>query len=666
MNNKLSIITLVLLTNFFGDNAYSQANTFEPSPSPIFNIPQPKPNILMLFDDSNSMNNRDVYIPEHAYGFGLPKCDLSGDVISTVNADPNVLHIVDRSSWSAERARNGEYDPFINGGYEPWDNDKAINGLINGKKRPPRLKECKLDKRHTALDYSFKEIAHKYKDSVYLGVSFLWQVNDDVQNVAKHHIGEGLIKLPIDNYAKLTDQEFQETVIGPVSQYINNAHGNTPMYPAVYEVIKMFRGQPVSAFGVNKRFTNFPFVKEKCENGKCYYEYVQHETPLRYRCQENHLIVMTDGVPNDYTAWGIGIHDGITASQATAENLYINNINQSVFSTEITANKIGELTSKVDLRNVLKPILRDGHWTEKMVDDAGKDWNDEFSKAMPIITHSVSLFVDPLSPIYVDMTAPTNGMNLGFAKGDGDAEDLMRAFDTIFASIIDNTSSTLSVNDRPNANVLEGMPEVVNDEVDMSTIGAVRYDTTYNFREKFGNIRAISPYISHYQMDSKGYNEPIISVLELWNTDETIKEHQGRYLTFVNNGNKGLKFEHLTDQNAIDRFNLIYDAAHSKNSFSEYNYMDWLVSFGKPFPQHQLRTRLKPMGSVTNSDIILANKDQLNINVSKNYMSDGLSKEMIQFVKYKAKNQPTNLIIVSDNDGFINFINAQRGLTGGA
>ena len=643
-NYKLSIKVLAVLVPSISITSVSIANSFTPSTSPVFSTPQAKPNIHMLFDDSASMKAKDTIMPEHAYSFGSPTCKRQ------------------TWTWHNDRKLLGEYDPFQTGRYVPWDDSKAQNGLIGGKKKPPRIIECADVTRTEALDYAFKSVMYKYRDKAYLGVSFLWQVNDDGSKTK----GNGLIRLPIDDYSGLSDQAFKSKAIDPVSKLIKNSPGNTPMYPAVYEAIKMFRGQPVTAYGVNERFTQFPVVKKECKGAACYYPYVQHPTPLRYRCQQNHLIVMTDGQPNDYKVWGIGKNDGMSTSWPSNKDLYVNDVNQSV-TANTTGRKMGELTSKVDLRKVHKPIIKDGRWVEKEKDDAGKSWSDVLSIPMPIFTHSVSLFVDPKSSIYTDMTSPTKGMNLGFAKGDGNAEDLMLAFDTIFSSIIRSTSSTLATNDRNNADVLEGRPVISGGNIDLSTVGTIRYDTTYNFRQRIGNIRAVVPYISEYkEVTGSKKKLPVVSTLELWNTNTTIKSNQGRYLTFIDSGkgNNGTKFTYLTDGSVNKQFSHIFDATNYGVKFDK-SYIDWLVDFEKTTHPNQLRGRLQPMGSITNSNIALVSKDVLNINVVKDKMSRNLSKELINYLKYKAKHQPANLLIVTDNDGFISFINAQRGLTNG-
>lgn len=642
MNNKI-LIKYWLLILAINASSVANAEKFKPSPIPAFSTSQAKPNIHMVYDDSASMQTNDTIMPEHSYGFGSPICQRQ------------------TTQWHNERKNLGEYDPFSGNTYIPWDDEKAVNGLINGKKKPPRIINCTKVSRSVALDYAYKTIMHKYRDKAYIGVSFLWQVNDNVTSLL--NVGNGLIKLPIKDYSGLTDIEFQRQIITPVSNMILKSPGNTPMYPAVYEAIKMYRGQPVTKMGVNQRFTQFPRVLSECNGKHCYFPYVQHETPLRYRCQQNHMIVMTDGEPNDTTVWGIGETDGIVTGNLSS-HLKVNGVNQSI-SANVTGKKIGELTAKVDLRYAVKPVFKNGNWESKNKDDAGKAWNDNFSTAMPIITHSVSLFVNPKSPIYLDITSPTKGMNLGFAQGNGNAEDLMYAFDTIFSSIIKSTSSTLAVSDRINVNALKGRPTITAGEVDLSTVGTVVYNTTYSFRQRFGNIRAMAPYISGYTEEpGTKIKKPIISDMELWNTNNTIKANQGRYLTYLDmgKGNNGVKFAHLTDANVKKQFASIYNSLDYGVTFHD-NYIEWLTNFEKTTHANQLRGRLQPMGSVTNADLVIVNKDVLNINVANDKMSKGLSSEMINFLKYKAKYQPVNYLIISDNDGFINFINAQRGLT---
>lgn len=637
-SQKISTKKIAFLLSSIGVLACANANQFEPSTTPIFSTPQAKPNIHMVLDDSGSMVYADVIAPEHAFGFGQPTCQYQG------------------TEWAKEREERGEYDPFRDGVYKPWNDTIAANGGYYGKKKPPRIMNCAFVMRKTALDNAVRTLLYKYREQAYLGISVLWQVN----NIGNNDIFDSLIRVPLDDYSTLSSDEFEKEVVNPISTLIKNSPGQTPLYPAVYEAIKMFRGQPVTLLGTNTDNIYMGANIKRDEENRSFYAYKFIETPLRYRCQQNHMIVMTDGEPNQWSVRGVDSHDGLFASKMdNGSYKVVNDVYIADYSDLVKGTDIGKITSSVDLRKVHKPMYKNDQWIEKTLDDAGKPWIDELSSAMPIITHSVSLFVDPLSRVYLDMTEPTGGMNLGFGKDQGNAEDLLLAFDTIFSSIIKSTSSTMSTNDRNNADVLEGKPTDASGNADLSKVGTIRYDTTYNFSQQKGNIRAMAPYISGH-IEEDGEEKPIIDVVELWNTDDTIKSEQGNYVTFLADHQGELT--HLSDPNVKKRFEEIHKENHYGESFNPH-YIEWLTSGGNSAGGDGLRARLRPMGSITNSNLILANKDILNINIAKDKMAQPLAKELVEYVKYKAKYQPANYLIVSDNDGFINFVNAQRGLS---
>lgn len=638
-SQKISTKKIAFLLSSIGVLACANANQFEPSTTPIFSTPQAKPNIHMMLDDSGSMGYADVIAPEHAFGFGQPVCQKQSQ------------------QWHEERKQRGEYDPFRDGKYEPWDDDKAQTGMYHDKKKPPRIMNCAFVMRKAALDHTVRSLLYKYREQAYLGISVLWQVN----NIGNNDIFDSLIRLPLDDYSTLSSDEFEKEVVNPISTLIKNSPGQTPLYPAVYEAIKMFRGQPVTLLGTNTDNIYMGANIKRDEENRSFYAYKFIETPLRYRCQQNHMIVMTDGEPNQWSVRGVDSHDGLFSSKMdNGSYKVVNDVYIGDYSDLVKGTDIGKITSSVDLRKVHKPMYRNNQWVEKTLDDAGKPWMDELSSAMPIITHSVSLFVDPLSRVYLDMTEPTGGMNLGFGKDQGNAEDLLLAFDTIFSSIIKSTSSTMSTNDRNNADVLDGKPTDSTGNADLSKVGTIRYDTTYNFNQQKGNIRAMAPYISDYK-EVDGEKKPIVDVVELWNTDDTIKSEQGNYVTFLADNHGELTY--LSDPNVKKHFEEIHKENHYGESFNQH-YIEWLTSGGNYSGGDGLRARLRPMGSITNSNLVLANKDVLNINIAKDKMAQSLAKELVEYVKYKAKYQPVNYLIVSDNDGFINFVNAQRGLTG--
>ena len=540
------------------------------------------------------------------------------------------------------------------------------SGSMKGSSAKDVTLDGKKVERREALNYAYKALMNKYKDKAYIGVSFLWQAYPYDSNLDP--APAGLMRLPVADYSKKTLAEIENDY--DISRLILNAPGGTPMYPGVYEAIKMFRGQPVTARGVNSSnvdLKNYEINGEKKE----FYPAISQKSPVRFRCQQNHMIVMTDGLPNRSRVWGIDMSDGLTAySSVNKKRQYVvGNVNLSAYADISTGfisknpdekdnhiNILGKIAADTDLRNYQKSVN----------DEAGKPWfTDEYAKAMPIYMHTVSLAVDPKSPIYIGLTSAINkannkehsGMNLGFEKGKGNAEDLLLAFDTIFSSIILSTSSTLSMNDRIHSDMLTRPPFMdANGNVDLTSLGTIRYDTIYDFRQNFGSVRARVPYQDPVNKDEKG--NPIILQYELWSTDKSITPDQGRYVTLLDKPKEtvGSYLSELTDQDVLTQFKKIDPNFKS-------SYITWLTDFKKSGTDG-LRARLNPLGSITNSDIVTVNKDVLNISAAKEKMSAPLRKELSNWLLYKANYQPKNLLIVGDNDGFISFINAQRGLTG--
>lgn len=523
-------------------------------------------------------------------------------------------------------------------------------------------------KRSEALAYAFENLFYKYREKAYLGVSFLRQGNDK----------QGMIRLPIGDFSGLSEKDFKSQVIDPTKKLILNAPGHTPMYAAVYEAFKMFRGYPVmqgfhgNAWRNHKNSDIKP--KPVGKKNERYFPGVQLETPLRYRCQANHMILMTDGEPYGFDAWGIASEDRKSFDAWSAylgDKVNDRHYNGVELTYDVSFEKggvknrkiLGELIAKADLRYAQKKTYKNQKWQEKLLDDAGRSWTDALSVKMLLTLHSVSLYVPIKSQVYLDLTTASQGMNLGVeAKKNGSAQDLLEAFDTIFASIIKSTSSSFAKNDKIYADVLEGPPPKKDGKVDLSKVGAIRYDTIYNFRQRFGNLRAVVPYKVSESLPN-GQQTTKIHTETIWDTDQTIQSKQGRYITFLDKKNNGLELDMLNSSATRRRFTEILKQNDPKAVYDD-KYIQWLTDFEKSSNQG-LRGRLKPMGSITNSDIQIVNKDVLHINVVPKMMSAGLSKELVNFLLYKSNFQYQNYLIVADNDGFINFINAERGLING-
>ena len=105
------------------------------------------------------------------------------------------------------------------------------SGSMKGSSAKDVTLDGKKVERREALNYA------------YIGVSFLWQAYPYDSNLDP--APAGLMRLPVADYSKKTLAEIENDY--DISRLILNAPGGTPMYPGVYEAIKMFRGQPVTA-----------------------------------------------------------------------------------------------------------------------------------------------------------------------------------------------------------------------------------------------------------------------------------------------------------------------------------------------------------------------------------------------------------------------------------
>lgn len=541
-------------------------------------------------------------------------------VFSTPRAKPNIHMVLDDSGSMKGNAAK----------------DVTLNG--------------KVVERRTALDYAYKALISKYKDKAYIGVSFLWQGND----------ANGLIRLPIGDYSKTTLDDINKKY--SISNLISSSPGGTPINRGVYEALKMYRGLPLTIYRHQSDAWQAHLPILGTDNKYYYYQTTQLPSPVRYRCQQNHMIVMTDGEPSYDEVHGIDKNDKDIYDKANNQIAYKYNapsrgqkygthnyttrkirmdgtVDTSAIAT-IGGEDLGRLSANIDLRKY-----------QTGMDAAGKPWIDDiFSAPMPVYMHTVSLGVNPKSTVYTYLTGKINiannkdkpGLNLGFEK-DGSAESLLAAFDTIFATIIRSTSSASAVNDRTSSALVKNAPTFdAQGNVDVTTIGTIRYDTTYDFRSYIGSVRAKTSYLN----TQTGKSEKV----DLWTTDETIQPTQGRYVT-------------LSSAKYPDKALATLNATNTGLTDTQ---VQWLTNFKVNPDEANLRARLYPLGSITSPDVVVANKDILNINISKNKMSKAFAGDLSNWWLYKAKFQPNNLIVTADNDGMISFIKAQRGLAKGS
>lgn len=642
----------------------SQAENYRPSTEPIFKTPQPKSNIMLVLDDSTSMRHKDVYMIEHAYGPGQPECYVDGYAVS----------------WGKEQEEQGYYNPFPKKwSYAPWNDENADeDSMINGKSEPPAYPYCVKVSRADALKYVLDEVLNKYRDKAYIGANVINHVGSIPNKMPDGTESLGLVTLPLEDYSKHTQEDF-DIALAPIKQALDDRSGKTPTALGLYHALKIFRGGPVD---IKNADTYAGSGDDK------YYDYAQYNTPLRYRCQQNHIVNMSDGKSEGTYVYGVFEADShlpyYSGRKYTTKIVNGVDLNKwAWFSKDHQA--IGELSASLDLRDAVKPLWnpKTQSWENKDIDDAGKPWNDPiFSKTMPVIMNNVTLTVKPNSKAFLNLVNPSGGKSIGFFEDEGGsttytADDLLSGFDTIFSDIVQSGSSMGGVNDKIYSDILPHKVEMkygrlyLDDKLtDMSKLGTIRYTTKYGFAQRYGILSAVIPYIESYETLPDGKRRPNIKTYELWNTSSRITYGQSRFVTYLkkdqqmgySNDAPGIWIYRIHNLYARTNFKNLYKELYGHTDYVWHERIHWMYKFTNKSFWYNLRPRMTPMGSITSQDIRLANKDILNINIAKHKTSPKLRQDLTNWLRFKANFQPQNFIVVADNDGFINFINAQRGL----
>ncbi len=624
MKYSLSILSTLIVSHI------GYAESFIPAQQPIFKTAQPKPNIMLVLDDSLSMNAIDQYVPEHFYGHGNPVCNKAFTPYA----------------WIRERQENGEYVPWQGTKYIPWDDDLAEqnDGKIDGLTAPPAIERCARVPRIDMLNALTKQLIEKYQTSTYLGVSTLGD------HPPYYAIGRGtatkpkefkLIKVPISDFSGATENEMQR-----VHENLDEAFnleaikGNyTPISFAIYEAAKYFRGTSLleKVSGGNIHTTLAP-------------SFYTLPTPLRYRCQQNHIILMTDGAPTANVIFApleqdTRAHGGLFTTIYDDRNNVI--LEDGTMSNTHMLTRVDSDLSKtlwnLDLRFAKKV---DENGQEKTVDNTGKRWDDLYSRPMPIHIHTISLAVDPTSLFLRNLTAPSGGLNLGSADKEGGSAELLASFDTIFADIIKNGSSTSAVSDRNNLD-LSHFEYDKSGKVLPESIGGIRYDTTFNFMQRTGEIRAVTPYIADTILGDDGKKSYVIDKKVLWSTNDKIRPLQGRFRTLhPRYGDYPMTAGALSQS--------------SKNFTIHHKHWLMYLPYSLTYIKQGLRPRLSGIGDIVNAEIKMFNKDVPYLNWQT--LSPVMQHEMKKMLIQRTTHMPRNLVITGSNDGMIHFINAERGI----
>lgn len=489
-------------------------------------------------------------------------------------------------------------------------------------------------RRDVALQIVVKDLINKYRNDAYIGFGKLGSY------------GFGGSQFPNPNaVVPLSDLKDESTYNNAITKVDNIvATGRTPLSHPLYDAGRLFRGEGMLSGGNLKN----PTVNYQ-------------ENYIKYRCQAQHIILLTDGGANEYNMGPLVERDdlyfkdresGYITVKRRGSGTTTNFANgQLVEQKNYSGDRIGPSYTRSQETMQVGQFLWDlDLLTDSQVlgdfDAAGKAWDDfDIWGARPgIETYDDQTFTDsegnthlkPRMPIHVDaITFGDSTSTLDQGKLDktvepsggvhvlaNDTSDLDKAFNDIFQRIIQTQSGTGSVET----------------QADRSA-GALRYHTLYDSRGWSGTIVA-------YEYDSAtgGFNQD-----NIWRTDQTIKPYQGDFYTY-NSGT--VKFGNGTEGVAL-----------SGSGIAE-NYAKWLQGDDHIVDSNDVRIfRYRGgnyLGAIINSDIIPFSTDRPYINLEVVGNSKNTQDRFFTYINKRAVEMPYNYLIGGSNDGLINFLIADK------
>lgn len=394
---------------------------------------------------------------------------------------------------------------------------------------------------------------------------------------------------------------------------------------------------------IRERLAKFPFDQNTPLNSPLYqasvlmrgYHASVNKSPIQYRCQQQHIILMTDGEQNEYGLRGRilqkdldrglrwGWHEWnrgrirITGKTATLPNL---------------GATFAQITDIISESRNKQPNDR--------IDSSGQPWdkpkaNGEPRDPVPLVVHAIRFSADAKAE-------DENLRRLAHATGGqmvaaDDTAALEAGFHAIFQDIIATRSGGGGVEDQ------KGRTE-----------DSIRYATFYDSSNWHGRIEALGEMYtqSDYERDAEGKSQAERDRLAKqvgtftktkWNTENTLKPGVGRYISYQNGS-------------TVDLDQLF-------NSRNESHYSSWLK--GIFTPGKDLRPRPTPLGDIIDSHLEYAAKDRLHLNLKT--VSGAVQERFIEHLLQKNRAKDNyNYLIAGSNDGLLSFIIADKASRGRA
>ena len=626
--------------------AFSQGQVSEVGKRPIFEPKQAKHNVFGLFDDSASIQNDTVFVSEHFDGYGLPVCQKPSDW---------------ESIKRLPQYQDGNYyDPFAIGFYVPYDPlNKHTNydGTIY-------IEKCLEINRGIAFKNFLKQFLYYFSQEYLLGFGSTGKDYTATLSLAVDQQNEYSVILGAVSDLSKNNTRWDQINAAIEKTFDINKMQNawSPIFPALYNLSLYFRGHPI------------PVSMDHTTTG---YKYKQYDSPLKYRCAKNEVVLFTDGKPNrsyvdvfaksDAEKLPLNLASNLILAETKAWNngqLVILNSYPSLYATDLsnyyqnpqtqfayiqdgyTGSEDGLTysdTSKLDrnrydnakyqidsfiFQDWIKQDLLSGHnpHNKPSSDASNKAWQSNLSIPQEINIKGV-IFSNKPSTQLLDVIKSTGGEYLS-----------KQTFDT--NRILEQIEMMISGTDERFTN-----GRAIEDQY-YRTPDTIRYVFTNNINTNAGNILA-------YTLKKNGSGAEWSKVPE-WSMNQRSYPLNGQFFT-MNYANKTMG--RLTKGN----INKIYKEKYGEEVKDEY--LHWLYGISvfngtknaqKAFhkPRHSI------IGPVVNSSPAFFAKDREYINL--NFVSSPLKAEFEEYVKEKSKQMKNELLVVNANDGMIHFVKTDR------
>ncbi|MDG9729440.1 PilC/PilY family type IV pilus protein [Ignatzschineria sp. RMDPL8A] len=589
---RMTLLFICLLHVVFADELM-------PHHEPIVSSIPPKPNIMLVLDSSGSMGYFDMHKPD---GYD-------------------------------ERLAISKFAPFKAGEY-PQSYTGNVRCLYRPYKKPSYgQKDCKfyrfsgdrelvpgLYSRAAVLMWTVDNLIKEYGDKAYIGLAPLGPGHS---RTGKLSYFDALLLNPAELYSTddCKDISGKESMKCDIHSGLKRFYdyfrveGGTPLTNSSYRAAARMRGlQAPQGTTVYYEYNDGSGILMKPPGGSS--PWTKYSTSVKpspkYRCQEQHLILLTDGEPTEHELLKHDKDQGLTLSSSSAGNLV----------------DIGIFLQSIDVRDDVLSFAKKNSSYAK--DQADMDWKKSPGSVekMPIITHAIRFGseenveqYDKYLRKFVGQQYKGSGSSIveilkeenwnkdnawGVFAVAADTSSLDLAFHKIYQTIINSRSGTGRAKSQAN---------IVTDE-------GVEYATSYIPGLWKGEVVAFG-----YDSKTERFTK------KLWSTtdDQKIVPNQGKFYTYTNNQQKELS-----------------DAGLEKK------YVDWL----KGGQVSGLRYRY-PLGDIIDSHITYAFKDALHLNLSKIH-----SKRVEEYLTYLyQKNASANLrnyLIAGSNDGLLNILYANE------